>query len=185
VRWSTPGEAVAPALPDPAGLAAGLRVRLEGSLPAPEVGADPAPGVASIVNSPVFVAVSNWTGVVEAGPECDPSGVVCVWVRAEPVMTWSPGEPGAGTLACAEAGSRYDPTGPTPEQQAQGACAYTYLRRTGAEGRPEAWSGEVTVTWALTWRASTGQAGGLPSVSKTAVVPRPVAEVQAIVTEVG
>lgn len=184
VRWSTPGEAVLPAPPNPADLAAALRVRLEGSLPAPEVGSDPAPGVASFVNSPVFVAVANWTGEVEAGPECDPSGLLCVWVRAVPAMTWSPGEPGAPMLACAGAGSRYDPAGPSPEAQALGACAYTFTRRTGVEGRPAAWPGVVSVTWTLSWRASTGQSGPLPSVVKAADVGRPVGEVQAIVTEV-
>lgn len=160
-------------------------MRLEGTLPAPEVASDPAVGVASVVNVPVFVAVSNWTGVVEDG-ECDPTGSLCVVVTATPSLMWTPGEPDAPTLSCAGSGSRYDPEGPSLVQQAQGACAYAFTRRTGVEGRPEAWAGTVSVTWELTWRDETGLLSGtLPPVTKSVSVPRSVAEVQAVVTGVG
>ncbi len=135
------------------------------------------------MNSPVFVQVANWSGVVTDG-ECDPTGVLCVTVTATPSLAWFPGEPGAAELACAGSGSRYDPSGPTPEVQAVGACAHTFTQRTGVAGRPAAWDGAVTVNWSLTWTGG-GTGGTLPAVTKSASVPRPVGEVQAIVTEVG
>lgn len=185
VEWREPGDPPPGTAASPRSLAEVVRVRLEGSLPAPEVASDPAVGVASVVNVPVFVAVANWTAVVE-DRECDPTGALCVVVRATPSLTWTPGEPGAPTLSCAGSGSRYDPAGPSMAQQAQGACAYAFTRRTGVEGRPDAWAGTVSVTWDLTWRDGTGLVSGtLAPVTRSVSVPRSVAEVQAVVTDVG
>jgi hypothetical protein len=173
----------APPPPDPATLATDISVDLIGRLPDPVVGSDPGPGVSSILNSPVFVRVENWTGVV-TDSQCDPSGALCVTVTATPSLRWTPGEPGAVDVACAGAGSSYDPAGPPPEDQARGACAHTYTRRTGVAGRPAAWPGVVTVTWDLAWEGG-GRTGGLPAVTKTAAAPRSVAEVQAVVVDSG
>jgi hypothetical protein len=49
-------------------------------------------------------------------------------------------------------------------------------------GRPAAWPGQVTITWTVTWESGADR-GTLPDVVKTAPVPRPVGEVQAVVTE--
>lgn len=164
----------------PENLAAMARGRLVGSLDAPVVQSSPPPGTASIVGVPVFVEVVNWTGVVSAS-EC--AGGLCVTVTATPSLVFRPGERGAPQVRCAGAGTRYSPSGSSPEEQAagQGACAYAYRLRTGVDGRPSAWPGSVAVTWVVSWSATTGASGSLPSVTRTAAVPRPVEEVQSVV----
>jgi hypothetical protein len=82
VRWVPPATpAPGPGPPSPEQLASLIRVRLEGSLPAPVVASTPASGVAALVGYPSFVSVTNWSGVVTDG-ECDPSAVLCVTVTA-------------------------------------------------------------------------------------------------------
>lgn len=171
IRW------IIPATPE--NLAASVRGRIIGLLPQPAVATSPEPGVAAIVGVPVFVEVTNWTGVVTE-QEC--AGGLCVTVTATPVLSFDPGEAGALPVACAGAGSRYM-RGPPLEAQATapGACTHSYSRRTGAEGRPAEWAGSVSVTWTITWSASSGATGSLPSVTRSTALPRSVAEVQAVV----
>jgi hypothetical protein len=185
-RWSVPGDpAPAPAPPAPEQLASIVRVRLEGSLPAPAVASTPAPGVAAFVGYPSFVSVTNWTGVVTDG-ECDPTGVLCVTVRATPSLRFSPGEPDAPVKECAGPGVAFDPAGDPFEQAATPeACAYPYRLRTGVDGRPDAWPGVVTVVWELAWSSTSGAGGSLEPVEKSASVPRAVDEVQTVVVSAG
>jgi hypothetical protein len=184
MRWAVPGQpAVAQptSLPGPEDLARVVYVRLQGNLPAPALSASPAPGVPAVVNHPTFVAVENWTGTV-TDQEC--AFLLCVSVTATPALTWDPGEPGAPSVACSGAGTRFDPQGPPPLQQAttEGACAHAYGMRTGAAAdRPQQWTSEATVTWTLTWTSTTGSSGTLPDVSKSAQLAREVQEVQALV----
>jgi hypothetical protein len=187
VQWSSPSDPE-PTEPAPGGatppapeqLAAIVRVRLEGDLPEPLVTTSPAVGEAAIVNHPTFLAVENWTGTV-TDEEC--AFVLCVTVAATPALTWTPGEPGSPTLACAGAGTRYLPDGPPPRQQAAqpGACAYAFQARTAAEGRPNEWPGTATVTWELSWTSTSGAGGTLPAITRSAQMPRAVEEIQAIV----
>ena len=171
-RWVVPAT--------PANLASIARGRLVGVLPQPTLGSSPPVGTASIVGVPSFVEVTNWTGVVSES-EC--AGGVCVTVSATPTLSFSPGEAGAGRIACAGPGSRYAPDGPSMEEQAStpGACAHTFRLRTGPEGRPAAWPGSVSVTWTSSWTSSGGGSGSLPSVTRTSALPRAVEEVQTVV----
>ena len=89
-RWIIP--------PNPREIAEGVRGRIAGTLPEPLVASSPAAGVAAIVGVPVFVQVTNWTGIVTA-QEC---AGFCVTVRAVPSLTFNPGETGASGVACAE-----------------------------------------------------------------------------------
>lgn len=164
----------------PANLAATAFGRLEGELPAPLVASDPPVGTPSIVGVPVFVAVTNWTGVV-AESEC--AAGLCVTVRATPTLVFVPGEPGAATVACTGSGSRFVAARGDVMAQASvpGACAYAYQHRTGVAGRPASWAGSVSVTWRIDWSASSGETGTLPSVTRSASLPRPVNEVQSVV----
>jgi hypothetical protein len=187
VAWVPAGDPTPAApLPAPEQLASVIRVRLEGSLPAPVVSSTPVAGVAAIVGYPSFVSVVNWSGVVR-DRECDPTGLLCVTVTATPAMRWSPGEPDAAAQECQGPGVAFDPEGPAPEVQAAapGACAYAYKWRTGVEGRPPHWPGVVAVEWALAWESSLGGGGSLPSVSKSAPVGRAVNEVQTVVVSAG
>lgn len=148
---------------------------------APEVVADPPVGVASIITLPVFVQVSNWQGPIER-ERC--IGSVCVTLTATPTLTFDPGEPGSSPIVCDAPGTRFDPDGADPEVQAAapGACAHAYQSRTGAEDRPDAWPGEVTVTWEVAWSAA-GADGEFGPYPLTTAVPRAVDEVQTVVRD--
>src|SRR5690606_28229728 len=153
--------------------------RIAGTLPEPAVESSPPQGVAAIVGLPVFVHVTNWTGVVTA-QEC---AGFCVTVSATPALTFHPGETGASAVDCAGAGTVYEPGAAAPDEQAagEGACTHRYALRTGIPERPHAWSGSVSVTWTITWTATNGASGTLPSVTRTTVLERSVEEGQAVV----
>jgi hypothetical protein len=102
-------------------------------------------------------------------------------VTATPQLAFYPGETGASPVSCEGAGDRYDPKRDLFEQ-AKGACAYTYTKRTGIPGRPKAWPGQAVVTWNITWAATNGDGGALPTVRKTAAAPKSVVEIQAVLT---
>jgi hypothetical protein len=180
-RWVVPGVPAGPVVTADE-LAQTIYARLEGTLPAPEVASDPPGGEAAIISYPTFVSVSNWTGTV-TDEECDPTGQLCVSVQATPSLTFSPGEPGAPTIACAGSGSRFVENGSSPATQAAapGACSYAYQMRTGADTRPGAWPGVATVTWELVWSSSAGGGGPLPDVARSAVLERQVNEVQTVI----
>jgi hypothetical protein len=166
--------------PTPGALAETVRGRLIGQLPQPVVESSPPAGTASIIGVPVFVTVVNWTGVVTQ-TEC--AGGLCVTVTATPQLAFRPGEPGAPTVQCAGAGTRFAADAGTPESQASspGACTWTYTTRTGANGRPSAWPGQASVSWSIAWTATTGASGSLALVTRSTDVPRPVAEVQTVI----
>jgi hypothetical protein len=182
-RWLPPGGGPpAPPTPPPANAVAALvYARVEASMVAPALASDPAPGVASVVNTPVFVEVTNWQPEIVAGPECVLG--VCITMTATPTLSFDPGD-GSPATTCDPPGSRYVPGGPPMAEQAQGACAHTYLLRTGAEDRPGEWPGEVTVTWQVSWTSNVPGAGGTydPLVFSTAL-PRAVDEVRTVVVD--
>ena len=164
----------------PGNLATIARGQLVGELPQPIVESSPPEGTASIIGVPVFVTVTNWTG---ARSETECAGGLCVTLTATPQVVFRPGEPGASAVTCAGAGTRYSPGVSTPEAQAAatGACAWTFRQRTGVQGRPAAWPGQVSVTWTLTWTATSGATGSLAAVTRSADVPRQVTEVQTVI----
>ena len=171
IRWVIPLS--------PGQTATEVSARLEGAMRQPTITASPAIGKASIISVPVFVAVTNWTGrLTDSG--C--AGAVCVTVTATPALQFAPGEPSASSIACTGAGSRFDPSkDPKLQAAAAGACVYSYRQRTGATGRPAAWPGVVSVSWAISWRANTGETGTLPSVTRSTSLPRSVQEVQTVI----
>jgi hypothetical protein len=164
-------------------LAETVNVRLAGMLPEPEVLSNPPPGVPSIINVPVFVEVLNWQPVF-TDSEC--AGTLCVTVTATPQLMFDPGEQGSRPVSCVGAGDRYDADSDlSPDEQAVGACAYTYRKRTGVSGRPKRWPGRAIVTWSLAWTASDGASDSLPAVDKVAELPKSVVEIQAVLVEPG
>lgn len=164
----------------PENIASSVRGRIVGALPQPMINSSPPIGTASIVDVAVFVEVTNWTGAI-TDSEC--AGGLCVTVSATPTLTFTPGEPGSNPVPCAGSGTRYEQNGPPIEEQAaaDGACAYAYRLRTGIEGRPVSWPGTASVTWVISWTASTGASGSLPAVTRTTQLPRSVREVQTVV----
>ena len=185
LRWWTPGEPL-PVRMTARALGLAAHARLAGTLPTPNVTASPAEGVPALVGFPSFVTVDNWQEQVTAR-QCDPNfPEFCVAVVAVPSLSWDAGEPGVEAEVCEGPGVPFDPAGPDPEVQAEapGACAHTYLTRTGVDGRPHRWEGTVTVVWTLTYTSPEGS-GSLPSVTKSTALPRAVDEVQTVVEDLG
>jgi hypothetical protein len=149
---------------------------------APQIVADPPVGKASIITPPVFVQVTNWVNGFVVGPNCIQG--VCVTLTAVPTLTFDPGEPGSEPIVCEPPGTRFDPNGPDPEVQAAapGACAHAYRARTGSDERPEAWPGQVTVTWDVSWTAG-GASGEFDPQALSTALPREVDEVQTVVRD--
>lgn len=164
----------------PGSLASIARGRLVGELPQPIVDTSPPAGTAAIVGVPVFVAVVNWTGVIT---ETECAGGLCVTVTATPRLTFRPGEPGASEVQCSGSGTHFSPSAGSPGDQANapGACAWRYSQRTGASGRPSTWAGQASVSWSISWTATSGASGTLAAVTRTTGIPRSVAEVQTVI----
>jgi hypothetical protein len=168
-------------LPSPAQVAAGIWAEVSGDLLDPDVHADPAVGTPAVRDIPTFVSVANWQdGFTEPG--CDDSGTVCVTLTATPALTFAPGD-GTGEIACEDGGTVYDPAAGTPREEAAaaGACAHAYPRRTGVDGRPDAYEATVTVTWSVTWQQTpAGEEGVLDPIPLSDDFPRVVQEVVSV-----
>jgi hypothetical protein len=185
-RWAdgASAEVPAPVAMTADALAQVLYLRVRAEMQAPQLASDPPVASPAIVEVPVFVQVTNWQPPI-VDSECDPVGGLCVTMTATPELSWRPGEPSAPQMACEAPGSRFDPSGPPAEEQATrpGACAWTYSMRTGTEGRPEAWPGQVGIDWSVSWSATDGDEGVFPGLQFTAAAPRAVNEVQTVVAD--
>jgi hypothetical protein len=152
-------------------------------------GQDPDVQINSTVNVATFVEVTNWQGrQVDTYRQPDPwrNTTYVVTITSTPRLSFDPGEPGAPIIGCEDGGTRYDPDGPSVEEQAArpGACAYAYEMRTGVPGRPDAWPAEVIIDWTVEWTANFDLPAGLPdSATLVESVPREVAEVSSIVVD--
>ena len=77
-------------------------------------------------------------------------------------------------------GTEYDPAGPEPAVQAEGACAHVYDDRTTAGPFP----GSVAIRWRVVWTSMTPDDDGVITVAPQGVpVPRQVDEVQGLVID--
>ncbi len=182
-RWVAPGgEPAAPTPPSPDVVATLVYATVEARMAAPVLASDPPPGVAAVVNTPVFVEVTNWQDEIVAGPTCVLG--VCVTMTATPTLALDPGD-GSPVIACAPPGTRFVPGGaPMAEQAAAtGACAHTYRMRTGTQDRPAAWPGSVTVTWQVSWTSNVGVRGSFVPLALSTPLPRAVDEVSAVVVD--
>jgi hypothetical protein len=183
-RPAPPDEPVAPAAEEVAG---DLWLRVQETLNAPAVAADPPVGTASIVTLPVFVEVTNWQGV-QTEELCDTG--VCVTLTATPTLLLYPGEPDTRPIVCDPPGTRFDPGGAEPEVQASapGACAFVYTLRSGVDGRPAEWPAEVQITWDVQWTSNVAGpdgSGSFDPMSLATPIPRAVNEVQTVVVDGG
>jgi hypothetical protein len=150
--------------------------RVKAEMVAPTLATDPPAGVASVVNTPVFVEVTNWQSEIV---DSDCVLGVCVTMTATPSLAFDPGD-GSTAIACLPPGSRYDAARALADQ-VEGACAHVYRQRTGVEGRPAAWPGAVTVTWSVSWASNVGVSGSYDPLSFSASLPRAVEEVSTVV----
>lgn len=184
-RFIAPDEALGPAPlppPSPAEVAADSLVSVRALLEKPTIATNPPDPAPSTIGIPTFVSVPNWQGVLTPPDHCLRG--VCVSLRAEPKLTFDPGEPGADAIPCEDGGTVFDRNGAEPEVQAAapGACAYTYTRRTGVARRPDAWTGEVTITWTVFWRGG-GISGALDPISLSTTFDQAVEENRTVVTD--
>ena len=174
-----PGAAAPP--PTPAEVAADVWVRVKATLLDPQVVSSPPGGTPAFIYVPTFVAVANWQGVITE-PGCQQG--VCVTLTATPALTFQPREPDAAAVACAGAGSVYDPAlDPDVQASQPGACAHTFTHRTRGDGAT--WGGVVSIAWDVTWVEPDGTPGvlGQPAVTLTADLPRQVDEVHGVVVD--
>jgi len=103
-------------------------------------------------------------------------GGLSVTATATPTQVlWTTGD-GNGVW-CAGPGTPWRPG--TDPWAASPTCSYAYPRSSG--GQPgEVYQLRATVTWSVTWTASTGQTGVRPALTTTATVAVRVVEAQAI-----
>jgi hypothetical protein len=102
---------------------------------------------------------------------------ITVTVVAEPKsLRWSMGD---GTVvSCAGPGTAWVEGG-GGDQRSECSHIYQYVSAHQPDGRYHA---SVTVTWSVTWSASTGEAGTLPDASRSAGFDLNVVERQAVIT---
>lgn len=126
-----------------------------------------------------LVGVATWLWV--DGPWSPASataavGAVAATVTATPVqVVWSTGD---GTTTTCDAGTRYDPGRPPAGQHS--SCTHVFTRSSAAlPGGTYAVS--ATVTYEVTWSASTGAGGDLGPLSRSTTVAVRVVEAQALI----
>lgn len=184
-RWLPPGtpEGPQPGPPGPEIIAQMLLAAAEARMEAPTLASDPPVGVSAVVDVPAFVAVTNWQDEIVEG-ECVLG--TCVSLTATPTLVFDPGD-GSEPVTCPPGGSRYAPGGPPLDDQAEGACAHAYPRRTGIDDRPDAWPGEVSVRWDISWTSTVdggpGPSGTFDPLVFSTGLPRSVEEVGTVVVE--
>lgn len=181
-RWLPPGTATEPEPPSAQSVALTLYARVKALMQAPVLASNPPAGAPVVVELPVFVEVLNPQSTL-TDRECVLG--VCVDMTATPVLEFVPGEPESPVVQCSPAGSRFDPAAGDAEVQAAvpGTCAHAYRLRTGVEGRPDEWPGQVTVRWTVMWTSNVGVSGSFPELPLSTPAPRVVNEVQTVVAE--
>jgi hypothetical protein len=126
-----------------------------------------------------LVGVATWLWV--DGPWAPTSatasvGAVAATVTARPVeVVWDTGD---GSTTTCDAGTPYDTSRP-PSAQHSG-CTHVFARSSaGLTGG--AYAVTATVTYAVSWSASTGAGGDLGTISRSTTVPVRVSEAQALI----
>jgi hypothetical protein len=138
-------------------------------LPDPVIGLSPPSG--QLVGVPTWLWVGDWrTHTTSAAV-----GGVTSTVTARPTSTAWDLDDGT-TVGCAGPGTPYDPARP-PDAQASD-CAHTFVWPSSHPRGARAVT--VTLSYAVSWSATTGAGGDLGTVTRSATVPVTVAEVQAV-----
>jgi hypothetical protein len=171
-----------PPPPPPAVVAADGLLQVRDLLRKPTLVTSPSTARAAILKVPTFVSMSNWQPAFER-ENCLQG--ICVTLFAEPELTFDPGEPDDETKHCEDGGTVFDRNGADPEVQAapDDACAWAYQNRTGVDGRPDEWTGEVTVTWAVRWEGPGGTGDTFDPISLSTTFGRQVEENVSVVTD--
>lgn len=135
-------------------------------------------GVPDVATSPPaagiqLVGVPTWFWVDDATPV----GASASLPGVSATVTATPGtlhlDLGDGTtIACPGRGNPYDPGRSSKGQETD--CSHTYDRHGDL-------TVQATLDWAVTWTATTGESGTLPTISRSTTLPLHVEEAQAVV----
>ena len=165
--------------PDPEWLARMLYVELTGTIPAPTIRVAPAEldedGYA-YVQTPAFFWVDEWapiTNSISGGP-------VTVSVRIDPVrldLDLGNGD----TISC----TSVPPFTPSDRIDQFDGCGYTYRHSSAMAPNGETYLVGASLVWHGTWTSNVGIGGDMGEIATTSTRDLPVAEIQAIVTDVG
>lgn len=157
------------------------QTRTNMTLPLPKMAMTPATDATQFVSLPIWLqlAPSSWVSRSAAVS----AGIATLTMLAEPTTAvWSMGD--GSSVTCHGPGTPYpavkpkDPMAPSPD------CGYTYAAP--SISRPQgAYPVSVTVHWKVTWSTTTGLSGSEPDLTAVASTRVRVAEIQALVTEVG
>ena len=114
---------------------------------------------------------------LSSGQEAATVGTVAATVTATPVeVTWDLGD---GTqLTCDDAGTPYDPGRPPGDQRSSCTHVFTRSSRRLAGGSYQV---DATVSYTVSWTATTGEGGALGTLTRSATVPVRLTEAQALI----
>jgi hypothetical protein len=154
-----------PGLDDPAQAAADALAALP--LAPPRIGLDPPATTSQLVGLPTWLWVANW-GAGQATASLD--GVTATVTATPTQVRWTSDQGDATT--CAGPGSVYDPARPADAQHSD--CTLLF-EAAGADQLT------ATVTYAVTWTASTGDRGDLDPLTRSATVAVTVDQAQALI----
>ena len=145
------------------------RRRLDLPLPQPALN----PPTAQLVGVATWLWVDGPWGPVSATAAV---GAVTATVTATPVeVVWDMGD---GTTTTCDAGTPYDPTRPPAGQHS--GCTHVFTRTSA--GRPGGtYAVTATVTYEVTWSATTGGSGALGTLTRSTTIPVRVTEAQALI----
>ncbi|MGH9213523.1 MAG: hypothetical protein ACRD2C_23040, partial [Acidimicrobiales bacterium] len=159
--------------PDPEALARQVYEEVPLVFPTPHT--SPPADAQQLVGFPVWLWVDG--GVWRSFDASASLAGVTVTVVAQPQsLRWDMGD---GTvLDCAGPGTAWTPDTPD-SQRSDCSHVYQYVSARQSGGRYQA---SVTVSWSVTWSASTGQSGTLPVASRSSSFSLDVRERQAVIT---
>ena len=166
VGWVTGllGAAAADVVPTAQDLVAQAMARMTIALP--DVATSPPRSGVQLVGVPVWFWVNNYrpVSVTAAIP-----GLSATLIATPTKTVITPGDD--TSVTCSGPGVEYDPMVSYKDQKS--TCSHVYDQH-------GPYTAAVTVTWALTWTASDGQAGTLPVVDRIARFPLRIQEAEAV-----
>lgn len=149
-------------------------------LPEPAIATSPPAGGDQVVGVRTWLWLDNW------GPQSASAtlGGVTATVTATPTQVrFDPGDSTTGdpdTVVCTDPTTAYDPTRAPAEQTTD--CFWVYQRRSTTTDPAGTYPLTATVTYTITWTATNGQTGTLPTQATTTTTrPVRVIEIQPII----
>lgn len=137
------------------------------------------PPLSPVLSPPVstggFVNFPTWFAAVDPGPIRADAAIPGLNASVTASVRSSDWDAGDGSIVhCLGLGTRR-PTG----SAAAGPCSHTFVTSSAGEAGA-AFAISVSVVWAVSWRASTGQTGTLPDITTTATFAYRVREIETI-----